>query len=184
MLQGVIESVAKAEGYELEDSASSLLAFLADGSFRDANGVLQKVLSTNSSKKKITVEQVEEVTGSPRTEMVHKYVKAIAKKDIELGIDAISSVLDVNGDIVMFARLVIERVRQILLLRFAPKQKENIEEKVSDDDMKFLLDLAGDKGANINSKVLDSLLEAYGNMKYAYLPQIPLELVLINLEEK
>jgi len=82
----------------------------------------------------------------------------------------------------IFAQLVIERVRQILLLRFAPNQREMIEEKVSDDDMKFLLTLAGDKEVNINSHVLDMVLEAYGNMKYAYLPQIPLELVMVKLD--
>lgn len=182
-LQKSIEDIARHEGYELEDSASSLIALLADGSFRDALGVLQKVLSTRSTKKKtISVEEVEEITGAPRTHVVHQYVEAIARKDCQKGIDAVNEVVKVNGDMRIFAQLVIERVRQILLLRFAPNQREMIEEKVSDDDMKFLLTLAGDKEVNINSHVLDMVLEAYGNMKYAYLPQIPLELVMIKLD--
>src|SRR3990167_9565788 len=42
MLSQVVSDVAKKEGYSLERSASELVALLAEGSFRDALGILQK----------------------------------------------------------------------------------------------------------------------------------------------
>ena len=180
VLQGVAEKVAREEGYEIEDSASALIALLADGSFRDVNGVLQKVISSVSGKK-ISVENVEDVSGAPRGEMVEQYIDAIATGETEKGLSALISVLDVNGDMRMFAQLVLQRVRFVLLLRFAPSEKERIAEQFSDEEFKRLQKWADDARDTINSQALDALLEAYDNMKYAYLPQIPLELALVKL---
>src|SRR5205085_5030127 len=40
----MVTRVAKAEGFTLESAAGALIALLADGSFRDAHGILQKII--------------------------------------------------------------------------------------------------------------------------------------------
>ena len=52
VLKNILESVAKKEGFELDAGSAELLAILADGSFRDALGELQKVLNFSDSKNK------------------------------------------------------------------------------------------------------------------------------------
>ena len=44
--------IAKKEGFEIDAGSAELLAILADGSFRDALGELQKVLNFISKDKK------------------------------------------------------------------------------------------------------------------------------------
>ena len=77
ILRKRILSIAQAEGYELESTAAELIAILGDGSFRDAEGILQKVLNFSKSKK-IKLAEVEEITGAPQASLVDDYILAIA----------------------------------------------------------------------------------------------------------
>ncbi len=60
-----VAAIAKAEGFTLEKASAELIALLADGSFRDSQSILQKILSA-SSDKKVSVEDVVAITGAPR----------------------------------------------------------------------------------------------------------------------
>src|SRR3989344_2774966 len=65
--QGLAElarAVAKKEGATLERDAAELIALLAEGSYRDALSILQKVLAS-SSDNRLTREEVEKTTGAP-----------------------------------------------------------------------------------------------------------------------
>src|SRR3990167_9062894 len=62
VLKEVISGAVKKEGKKLSNDAVELIALLGDGSYRDAYGILQKV-TTVSSGKEISAEDVEKVTG-------------------------------------------------------------------------------------------------------------------------
>jgi len=188
-LRRMLTDIAGQEGYNLDDGAASLLALLGEGSFRDAQGMLQKVMSALPNKKgkdakSITAEDVERVTEVPRGELVNTFIASLAHGDTETGLGAIEELVAANGNIRTFAYIVLERLRSVLLLRFAPKEKERIAETLSDDDFSFLAEIAADKTAEINSRTLDVMLEATENMKFAYLPQLPLELALTKIAER
>ena len=75
--------IAKKEGFEIDAGSAELLAILADGSFRDALGELQKVLnfiSKDKKNKKINREDVEKITGAPKTILVNDYISAMRRK--------------------------------------------------------------------------------------------------------
>ncbi|HEY4488682.1 MAG TPA: DNA polymerase III subunit gamma/tau, partial [Candidatus Paceibacterota bacterium] len=71
MLAETVADIAKREGFALERAAAELVALLAEGSFRDALSILQKVLAI-SDDKKISVAEVEKVSGAPRGELVRQ----------------------------------------------------------------------------------------------------------------
>jgi DNA polymerase-3 subunit gamma/tau len=77
-----VVSIAKKEGYELDSGASDLIALLGDGSFRDALGMLEKVIST-SPDKKVSREEVENITGAPRAGSVNSFVSALIAKNAD-----------------------------------------------------------------------------------------------------
>jgi len=178
VLRQAVLDTAKKEGVTLEKSAAELIALLADGSFRDAHGVLQKVLSSTEDKE-VSVAEVEMVTGAPKGELVNKLVQAIADQDAESGLTQIADALDQNIDMILFTKLVLQKVRYVLLLRYAPGMEKKIGEKLSDEDLKLLTTLSKEK--TIHSETLKTLLEAQMQMGRAYLPQLPLELALVRL---
>src|SRR5262249_8626667 len=88
VLRDMVKSVAKAEGFTVDQAAADLIALLADGSFRDAHGILQKILAS-SSDTKVSAAEVEMVTGAPRASLVNRVLEALASKKAEEGLAAV-----------------------------------------------------------------------------------------------
>lgn len=176
-LKSLVLGVAKKEGAKLEPAGAELIALMAEGSFRDALGILQKVL-TVSQDAKLTEEEVAKVVGAPSSATVNEFLGALAKKDIGKAIEGFHRALASGAESKMFALLAIAKVRGVLLLRFAPELKKELGEQFGEDDVKFLTGLAGKDGLAINAALLAELITALIEMNRAPLPQIPLELAL------
>tara|TARA_B100001741_G_C16467613_1_gene558331 strand:- start:546 stop:1082 length:537 start_codon:yes stop_codon:yes gene_type:complete len=178
----MVQRVAKKEGYALEKSSADSIALLGDGSFRDTLGILQKVLSS-SVDKEITAEEVERITGAPKLGLIHQYVRGIVEKDSEKGIEAVKKAVDGNIDMKVFFKLILQRMRYVLLLRYAPKMEHALKLQVSEDEFEFLIEIARNKEYEFNSETLVTLLRAYDEIKIAFIPSLPLELALIDICE-
>lgn len=173
-----VADVAKKEGYTLEPSAAELVALLAEGSFRDALGILQKVLAV-SDNKKIEVAEVEAVSGAPRGELIRSVLTGIVKKDVTTALSAIQQAVSENMDARTLAKLLIHRIRAILLMRYAPELAAQLGKELSEEDAKLAKEISTEPG--VNSETLRILLDAYGTMAYAALPHLPLELAIIDI---
>ncbi len=178
ILREMVTRVAKKEGFSLGDGAAELLSILADGSFRDAQGILQKVIS-GSKDKIISRDEVEVVTGAPKGELLHEFLLALAEKNSERGFDVLRRVEKGNLDIEVFATLLLEKLRTILIFRHAPRLEAEIKEEIGEDEWKFLKDFSGKKGESINSAALLEFLDAYESLSRSAIPLLPLELALI-----
>ena len=184
ILKETLNHVAKKEGYELEAGSAELLSTLADGSFRDALGVLQKVLNFSSGKK-IKKEDVEKITGAPKTTLVNDLLSAIAMNDLEKAMTAVREASDANLDMKLYSKLVIEKFRLAIILRYAPKLEEEMSEGMGSEDMEFLKSIIKDnKSGTLRSPALAMLLQAYQEMDNAFIPELPLELALIKILNK
>ena len=182
ILREMIESTSKKEGFNLESSSADLIALVGDGSFRDALGVLQKVI--NSSKdKKISVEEVEKVTGAPKGELVNDYIKSVIEGDIDRGIKVVNEAAENNIDMKVYLSLVLAKMRALLILRFAKGQDKKLEDYFSEEDMDMLKKMAENKNLKINSDALLKLLYAYDNIGRSTIPQLPLEIALVEIIE-
>lgn len=177
--------VAKAEGFDLDAGSAELLAILGDGSFRNALGELQKVLNfvgKDKKNKKIKREDVEKITGAPKTTLVNDFISAIALKDLEKGIATVRSASESNLDMKLYFKLIIQKFRMAVILRYAPKLKDEMAGDLSEGDLEFLEELVkSDKDGMLRSGALASLLEAYKNMDNAFIAELPLELALIKI---
>ncbi len=180
MLKDMVSSVAKKEGYTLEQSSADLIATLAEGSFRDALGILQKIIIASSGKK-INVADVEEVTGSPRVELINTVIRSIDEKKLSSGLEAVSRASKQNTDMGIFLKLILRKLRTVLLLRYAAELGSVLQEEYSKEDFLYLKNIAGKKDSSINSKTLSRFLEAYEETRHSYVRELPLELALIDL---
>ncbi len=179
-LKKVITDIAKAEGFALDKSASELISFLGDGSFRDAQVILQKIITAQSGKN-ISIEDVEAVSGAPKGKLLEDVILGIEEKNGGKSLLALEKAKEQNIDMKLFLRLLLERVRVVLLLRFAKEMEKKLSENYTEDDFKLLKDLANKKGGVINSKVLDELLRAYEEINFAAIKELPLQLALMRI---
>ncbi len=178
--------IARKEGFELDAGSAELLAILGDGSFRDAQGELQKVLNfTDKKNKKIKREDVEKITGAPKTALVNDFISAIAEKDISRGIGAVRKASEENLDIKLYFKLIIEKFRIAIILRYAPKLESEIAGDLGEADLEFLKALVkNDKVGMLRSPALAILLSEYQNIDNAFISELPLELALVKIISK
>jgi DNA polymerase III subunit gamma/tau len=183
VLKDLITVIAKKEGFTLEPASADLIALLGDGSFRDAQSILQKIIGS-SKDKKISVSEVELVTGAPRGEMVNDFIRSLATSDLPLGLQAVSSASEANIDLLLYYKLVLHKVRSIMLLRNLPSSAEKLQVEFTEADFHFIKSLAEEKPSLVNSDSLLTLLSFYDLLVKAYLPEMVLELVLTELISK
>jgi DNA polymerase III gamma/tau subunit len=180
----MLVDIAKKEGFELDAGSAELLAILASGSFRDALGELQKVLNF-SKNKKIKREDVEKITGAPKSILVNDFISAIASKDLPKGIATVRKASEANLDMRLYFKLIIEKFRMAIIFRYAPKIQNEMAGDLSETDLEFLTTLVkGDTEGMLRSPALSVLLDAYQNIDNAFIADLPLELALVKIISK
>ncbi|TSC62942.1 MAG: DNA polymerase III, subunit gamma and tau [Parcubacteria group bacterium Gr01-1014_48] len=180
ILKDLVLTVAKKEGTMLLPASADLIAMLGDGSFRDTHGVLEKVLNAYNGKQ-LSVEDVEELVGAPRSILVNALIAAVADKALPQALQAIDAASASGTDMRVFMRLVLQKMRFILLLRFANTMEREIEQAFSESDLTLVRQYAQNKDAFITTDVLRDMLVAYEQIPRAIIPQLPIELALMRL---
>ncbi len=192
ILKNMVLSLAKKEGFEIDSSSAELLAILGDGSYRDTQGILQKILNF-STNKKIKREEIEKITGAPKTTLINNFISAIASKNLENGIITVQKAALENLDMKLYLKLIIQKFRMALILKYAPGLETEMTGDLGEEDLDFLKNLVKEdiadkktgketnKAGMFNSLTLSVLLEAYQNIDHAFISELPLELALIKI---
>lgn len=180
MLKEVIEAAGKSEGYSLEEGVSELIALVAEGSFRDAYGTLEKSISV-SKDNKISLAEAEKVTGAPKEVMIMEMLHAIAYKNKDEGLSIYMKAVEQGIDPELFADLILERLRVLLLLKIKAKTVEMLKKDISESTFEKLEKIGNDPESAINSETLLKLLETRQKMSRASMSELILELCLIDL---
>ncbi len=181
ILRDTVIAVAKKEGYALEPAAAELIAMVGDGSFRDSHGILERVIAGtgNAKKTKIAREDVEEATGSPKSELVRAFVLALAKKDAPGALGAIAKVKEKSFDPKLFLELSLSLIRLALLQKMGAAGPALAQ--ASDEDQKFVKATLADGGAVVDSKLLRGLLGAFDYLSVSPIKELPLELAVLDI---
>lgn len=177
VLATMLAAVAKKEGYALDADAADLVALLADGSYRDALSLLQKVLT--AGEKKVSRVIVEQMTGAPKREQVHVLLGALAQGERGKALEAIEKASKADVDMHLFLELVLEALRATLLIRYAPDLKESLMAELGVDEYSALEKSAKEKG--ITHATMLAFLTAADRIRYAPIPALPLELAVLEL---
>ncbi len=157
-LRSHVIDLAKKEGMKLDEAGANLVALLGDGSFRDTLSILQKVFSLGAK----TLEEVEEVTGAPKSAVIFDYVKGILADDAELSYSALRKMAEKNIDPKMFADLALVRLRYVLALMIAKAEAEQIGASLSEDEIRDIGALAKELAASGAGRAGDSTGAAHG----------------------
>jgi DNA polymerase-3 subunit gamma/tau len=179
-LKETITNVAKKEGFSIDQSASDLISILAEGSFRDALGLLQKVIGA-SENKKINLKDVEDITGAPKSTLVFSFVEALVKGDKEKAISSILNAKKENISMKIFIALILEKARLVILLSNA-NITESIKKEVGEDEYNKIQELSSIKDSKLKASTLIELLKAYDMVGRSYIESLPLELLAIELK--
>jgi DNA polymerase-3 subunit gamma/tau len=179
-LSKMVAAVAKKEGYAMEPAAGDLVALLANGSYRDAHSVLEKVIASSSGKK-ITREEAERATGAPRLVLIENLVMALAEGKQDAALMAIRAANDQDVDMGLYLTLLLEYQRNVLLVRHAPELKKEISSEVGEDAFATLTKIAAMPEGKLGHQTLKAFLDAASRLRYSPIPALALELAVLEL---
>jgi DNA polymerase-3 subunit gamma/tau len=179
-LAEAVSEVAEKEGRQLKPAAATVIARAADGSFRDAFGLLDKVLRAADGI--VSAELAEDITGLPPHELVSDIVfSGLASRQPQPALQALEQAKDNNLDPDQLFNRVIELVRAVLFMRLAPNLGGEIKSEVSADLFEKIKEEAGKNDSAITAKTLHLLLSHRNQLASDTLGNLPLELAVIKL---
>lgn len=175
-LAKIVEKVAKAEGYALDGGVADLVALLADGSYRDALSILEKLFSV-SSDKRLGREEAEKATGAPKSALVLALLSALSEKKPDAALAAIRKAADEGVDMRLYLALALDGLRTVLLARHAPELRKELEGEWG-EEFGAIATLADAEGSGITHGTLRAFLDAASLIRYSPVPALPLELAV------
>jgi DNA polymerase-3 subunit gamma/tau len=182
VLAQTVTDVAKKEGFKLSPDAADLIAVAADGSFRDALGVTQKVI-LSSGDEIGTADEVAVIIGAPKQAIMTNLLLAFHGKDVSLGLKTIEQAVNEHSDMKLLIRMLLEHVRAIMLLRNQPDNSEVILTPFGTEMKEQLKVISKDATTPLNSHLLLRLIAVAEQVNYSPLPQLPLEIAIVQHSE-
>ena len=179
-LAKLVMEVGKKEKYQIDPPAADLIAMLGDGSYRDALSVLEKALASADGGK-LSRADAERATGAPRGTLVHALAAALAAGNTEDALATLRKVADEGIDTQLYLTLVLEYLRQILLLRHAPELRKELQEELGEDAFGEASALANASPSMLSHQTLKVFLDAASRIRFSPIPALPLELAVMEL---
>lgn len=177
-LRETVIDVAKKEKFTIDTAAADVIALSADGSYRDALGITQKVMLA-SGDTTLTSDEVAQIIGAPKNILLQDLLVALGTKDLERGLVALEKATASHVDVKLLYKLLLERIRSVILVRHNPKSIEKLSEQYGEAEKDLITTYAKDSVSPINSHLLLKTLEMGSYIGKSALPVLPLELLLL-----
>jgi len=171
--------ILKKEGIKPEKGALELIAINADGSMRDAESMLGQVITYANQDKKITVEEARQVLGIVDINLVMKFTDILIEKDISGALTFINKLLDQGHDLIQFTNSLVNYFRKLLFIKIDKNLSSLVGEELTKEQLSVVLKQAETFSLENLSKIVQLFIDAHREIKYSSLPQIPLELAVV-----
>lgn len=116
-IQGKLERILDSEGRSAEPEALALIAQLAAGGMRDAESLLDQVLSNADDP--IRAAGIRDLLGLAQEAAVERFIEALARGDALAGITVLDELETEGRDVVAFTEQVVVRLRSLLVERMS-----------------------------------------------------------------
>lgn len=182
---GRLETIAKKEQCAIENSALELIALNSGGSVRDAEALLDQVLAFGGK----NTEDIKELLGMVDMELVGQFTDLLFQKKVPLAIEFLNKTIEKGGDPQEFAESLINYLRQGLILKISPELSNPTHYHgyptglTKEEEEKLRGQIASLTETDI-SHTLKLFMDAENKMKYSPIPQLPLELAIIEALQK
>ena len=176
LMVGKLESIVKSEKLKVSADALEFIAALAEGSFRDAESLLDQVTALSSDVDLPLVEKTIGKVGFNRTSELADY---ILKTDLKAALNYILKINEGGYNVVDLTKELVHYFRRVLTLKFNPDLETEFKKELTSKELeqiKFHVKIA-DSTKLI--ALIKSLIRSYSEMRYSPFATIPLEVAII-----
>lgn len=169
-----LRRAAEAESIEIGDDAVAMIARSATGSFRDALGTLEQLVTYGGTS--VKAEDVQAVLGVADFDHLLATADAIANGDRRAVLTAVAELADSGRDLTAFARDLAIHIRNLLVVNTLGETPTSL--GLTDDQSQKLAAQAGNFGPERAAQTLDLLSRMIQNTRGGGDPRLQLELAL------
>lgn len=163
------ERIIKSEKLVVDSEALHLIANMSDGSFRDGSKILEEMVLASKGGK-LTKELVEKKYQiSNISTQISQMLEMLIEKDTKKALGHVSKLTEQGVDMGYFIQQMIQTLHGHFLFKAGVHESSKFEVRNS----KFELGIEETKG------LIELLSKAYGELKFAVLPQLPLEMAIV-----
>ncbi|OGE31192.1 DNA polymerase III, subunit gamma and tau [Candidatus Daviesbacteria bacterium RIFCSPHIGHO2_12_FULL_37_16] len=159
-----LKNVIKIEKLKISDEALNLIAKKSEGSFRDGLKILDQLASSGNE---ITLEDVENIYKSGKSEDSIKLLNFIADADTKSALEFVTELSERGISLKEFINQTLHTLRLLLLIKHDTKKDESLSglsQKLSSPQI---------------VKIVNSLGIALEKMKFVSIPTLPLEIAVV-----
>jgi DNA polymerase III subunit gamma/tau len=173
----LLRRVAEGEGIQAQDSALSLIARAARGSFRDAVSTLDQLASaTNNS---IDAQSVLQLVGAVDEESLLRLCDMVVDHDTAGALLFIEELAEQGQDLGQLVRDLLEHLRHLLLVQHMGHVPESL--PVTEETKELLRQQANQLPEPTVLRLIDLLAVAIEDIRQGADPRLPLELALVKV---
>lgn len=170
-----LTAIAREEKILIEPEALELVAAAGEGSFRDAESLLDQLASLG---RRIDLQTAERLTGRIGLQKVESLARFILTNNLPQALSAIAAANEEGYNLVQLAKDLIHYLRKVLSLRLNPELEKTFQSELTTDEIQRLRALTGLLPPEEGVKIIRALIRAYTEMRYSPFPIVPLEIAL------
>lgn len=171
-----LERIAREEGIEISKSGLALIGREAEGSMRDAQSLLDQVISYTGAK--VEDRHITDILGVIDRSLIFETSQALLGGSIRKCVEIVDQIYNYGYDLKEFYRDLMDQFRNLLVSLVAPE--ETLLDMV-DSDREELKAQARQAGAEKLQHILNLLIAREENLRTATHPRLVLEMILIKI---
>lgn len=175
---GRLKMIADEEGVEIDKKVLNKIAHQSEGCLRDAEGLLGQMFALGE--KKITLAEAELVLPHSDFEQISTLLEFLINKNLRDGIVYLNNLLENGVDLIHFTDDLIESLHLLLLTKINADLPDLVAQ-LEEEQLKRFRSLALKTNLAEIQKMLEVFLKQKLLLKSSSLPQLPLELALLEI---
>ena len=172
-----LSEITSKENITISEQGLKWLAREAEGSMRDAQSILDRVISYAG--KQINDEDIAEVLGIVDKSLLVRTSRAILDKDAKGCLDIVNDLFHFGYDTRQFYQAFLEHLRNLIIVKISKNPAQLIELPQNECDV--LKEQGKDSEVETLQRLFDIWLKAEDEINRSSLPQIVLEMVLLKM---
>ena len=176
-----LEFISKKENVKFDESALSLIALNSRGSFRDAESLLDQCMSFAGENGIIKTQDIKELLGIVEVGQIAQFVDQLLIKNAKEAIVFLNTMAENGVDLQEFTKTLVFYLRQALLLKINPAFLNSQNSGLSAEELEKLKKQMENLPQKDLQNMLEFFIDAENKIKYSTIPQLPLELAIIDI---
>lgn len=158
-----LKFICESEKIQITDDALRFLSFQANGSLRDAETILEKVI--NAYGKEITRDDLEVFFGTVRKEIIFDFFQALRDKNKKNLLEIVNNIFFEGYDVNLFLEEIIKFLRGVSFIKVNPALKNIVIKDFLQEDFEKVLEIMKEVSLQDLNQYLSLFLNAYWQIK-------------------